>query len=184
MDVVRIGYRKRQLAGLCCAECSDRRCTELRQRVLPAIYGGTKVGRGGRGRAPRVGSSGESVPDIKNPKLSETQQQKQLKFIQALNRDKLRRDQEQPGVEGVIESFELAFRMQEAMPELMDISDESDSTLALYGADGGPTESFGKQCLLARRFIEAGVRFVELTHGQLGSARQSFQRSQGTCGRL
>ena len=71
----------------------------------------------------------------------------------------------QPGVEGVIESYELAFRMQDAMPELMDTSDESQATLAMYGADGGPTENFGKQCLLARRFVEAGVRFVEVTHG-------------------
>jgi len=59
----------------------------------------------------------------------------------------------------------LAFRMQDAMPELMDVSGESQATLAMYGADGGPSESFGKQCLLARRFIESGVRFVEVTHG-------------------
>jgi len=58
----------------------------------------------------------------------------------------------------------LAFRMQDAMPELMDVSGESQATLAMYGADGGPSESFGKQCLLARRFIESGVRFVEVTH--------------------
>ncbi|NND97069.1 MAG: DUF1501 domain-containing protein [Pirellulaceae bacterium] len=133
---------------------------------LPAIYGGTKVGRGG-GRVSRFipGAGNESVPDIKNPKLSETQQRAQLNFIQSLNRDKLHRDQNNPGVEGIIESYELAFRMQGAMPELMDTSKESATTLAMYGADGGPTESFGKQCLLARRFVEAGVRFVEVTHG-------------------
>lgn len=132
---------------------------------LPAIYGGTKVGRGGRVARFTRGGSGESVPDIKNPRLSERQQRRQLNLIQALNRDKLRREQYQPGVEGMIESFELAFRMQDAMPKLMDVSDESESTLAMYGADGGPTENFGKQCLLARRFLEAGVRFVEISHG-------------------
>ncbi len=132
---------------------------------LPAIYGGSKIGRGGRGaRSARVGS-GESVPDIKNPALNDQQQRTQLDLIQALNREKMRRDQHQPGVEGVIESYELAFRMQESMPELMDTSKETQSTLAMYGADGGPTENFGRQCLLARRFVEAGVRFVEVTHG-------------------
>ena len=134
---------------------------------LPAIYSGTKVGRaGGRGaRLSRGRGGNESVPDIKNPQFSKTQQRTQLDLIQSLNQEKLRRDKFQPGVEGVIESFELAFRMQDAMPELMDVSGESEATLAMYGADGGPTEGFGKQCLLARRFAEAGVRFVELTYG-------------------
>jgi hypothetical protein len=68
-------------------------------------------------------------------------------------------------VEGVIQSYELAFRMQDAMPELMDLSDEDSATLQRYGADSGPTQAFGKQCLLARRFAEAGVRFIEITHG-------------------
>lgn len=133
---------------------------------LPAIYGGTKVGRGGPAVARNGrGGGGESVPDIKNPKLSDAQQRKQLDYIQALNREKLRREQYQPGVEGVIESYELAFRMQDTMPELMDTSSESEATVAMYGADDGPTANFGKQCLLARRFVEAGVRFVEVTHG-------------------
>lgn len=131
---------------------------------LPAIYGGTKVGRGGA--AARFARGGdESVPDIKNPGLTESQQRSQLDFIQALNRQKLRGDAHHPGVEGVIESYELAFRMQDAMPALMDTSEESQQTLSMYGADGGATQNFGRQCLLARRFIEAGVRFVEVTHG-------------------
>lgn len=133
---------------------------------LPAIYGGTKVGRSGRAFARFQGAGGgASVPDIENPKLSEGKQRVQLDLIQSLNKEKLRRDEFQPGVEGVIESYELAFRMQDAMPKLMDTSDESSATLAMYGADGGPTENFGRQCLLARRFVEAGVRFVEVTHG-------------------
>lgn len=132
---------------------------------LPAIYGGSKVGNsGGRARFVR-GGSGESVPDIKNPRLADRKQRKQLDLIQSLNKEKLRREKYQPDVEGVIESYELAFRMQGTMPELMDTSGESESTLAMYGADGGPTENFGKQCLLARRFVEAGVRFVEVSHG-------------------
>lgn len=132
---------------------------------LPAIYGGSKVGRSGAAGRFIPGGSGKSVPDIENPRMQERDQRKQLDFIQALNREKLRREQEHPGVEGVIESYELAFRMQDALPSVMDISEETENTLEMYGADGGPAEEFGKQCLLARKFVEAGVRFVEVTHG-------------------
>jgi hypothetical protein len=132
---------------------------------LPAIYGGSKVGNASRGGRGARSNSGESVPDIKNPSLSPQQQRTQLELIQALNREKIRRDKVQPGVEGVIESYELAFRMQDAMPALMDTAKETKETLAMYGADGGPSENFGRQCLLARRFVEAGVRFVEVTQG-------------------
>ena len=133
---------------------------------LPAIYQGTKLGGGG-GRAQRFarGGNGAGVPDIKNPNLSKTQQRQQIDFIQRLNKDKLKREEHQPGVEGIIESYELAFRMQAEMPELMDISGESQRTKDLYGIGNGPSDSFGKQCLLARRLSEAGVRFIEVTQG-------------------
>ncbi len=131
---------------------------------LPAIYSGSKVGRGGRSsRFARIGST-ESVPDIK-PHLEKSAQREQIDFIQKLNQEKLSRDEFQPGVEGIIESYELAFRMQDAMPEIMDVSEETAATIELYGADDGPTQTFGQQCLLARRFAEAGVRFIEVTHG-------------------
>ena len=135
---------------------------------LPAIYGGTNVGRASRGGGAgggRRGGTQESVPDIKNARLSSEQQRTQLDLIQRLNRDKLNRARYQPGIEGVIESYELAFRMQQRMPEVMNTSDETAETLALYGADGGSTSGFGQQCLLARRMVEAGVRFVEVTKG-------------------
>ena len=132
---------------------------------LPAIYGGTKVGRAVQGQQQFRGGSSESVPDIQNPSLTTRQQRTQLNLIQGLNREKVQRDKTQPAVEGIIESYELAFRMQDAMPALMDSSGETQATLSMYGVDGGPTDGFGKQCLLARRFVEAGVRFVEVTHG-------------------
>jgi hypothetical protein len=134
---------------------------------LPAIYQGTKVG-GAQQRGPaafRGGNSGPSLPDIANPRLSKSAQRKQLDFIQTLNQQKLEREQHQPGVEGVIESYELAFRMQDVLPDLMNLSEESEKTLGLYGINGGNTDAFGRQCLMARRFVEAGVRFVEITHG-------------------
>lgn len=132
---------------------------------LPSIYAGSKVGGGGPAARILPSGSGDSIPDIKNPKLNARQQRKQLDLIQAFNHDKLKREEFQPGVEGIIESYELGFRMQDALPEVMNTSQESASTLAMYGADRGPTQSFGKQCLLARRFAEAGVRFIEINHG-------------------
>lgn len=133
---------------------------------LPAVYQGTKLGGGSRGGARgRFGRNKQQVPDIRNPRMATKDQRKQIDFIQALNKEKLKRDKQQPGVEGVIESYELAFRMQSAMPDLMDISEESQKTLDLYGIGQTETDSFGRQCLMARRFAESGVRFIEITHG-------------------
>lgn len=127
---------------------------------LPAIYGGTKIGR-----SRRFAGGSQSMEDIAHPRLSKRQQRRQLDFIQTLNRESLRREGSSPEIEGVIESFELAFRMQDAVPELMDLSSESAETLAMYGVDEQPTDRFGRQCLMARRMAEAGVRFIEVTHG-------------------
>lgn len=69
-----------------------------------------------------------------------------------------------PLVEAQLTSFELAFRMQAELPEIQDLSGETAETLALYGIGEQPTDDFGRQCLLARRFAEAGVRFIQVTH--------------------
>jgi hypothetical protein len=134
---------------------------------LPAIYGGTKVGGTGARALARFGAGNATtpLPDIRSSRMSPRQQRSQLDLIQSLNREKLRRDEYAPGVEGVIESYELAFRMQDAMPKLMDVSEESARTRTMYGLDNEATANFGNQCLLARRFAEAGVRFIEVTHG-------------------
>jgi hypothetical protein len=126
---------------------------------LPAIYQGTRIGFDGRPVA------GAQVANIANPRLTAEAQRVQLDFIQALNRGQLEADGVNPQVEGVIESYELAFRMQGEVPRVMDLAGESDATKRLYGIGEQPTDDFGRQCLLARRFLEAGVRFVEVTHG-------------------
>ena len=137
---------------------------------LPAVYAGTKVGRPqGRGMGAlgnrNQAESSQQLPDISNSRMTKKEQKNQLAFLQDLNRQKLERDVVQPEVEGIIESYELAFRMQDVVPQLMDISGETESTLAMYGINQGDSSDFGKQCLMARRFIESGVRFVEITHG-------------------
>jgi hypothetical protein len=133
---------------------------------LPAIYQGTTVGRQ-RSRGPYRPSGGDGVqmPDLKNSRISKGTQRSQVDLIQKLNQEQLKQAEYHPGIEGVIESYELAFRMQDALPSLMDTSGESEKTLALYGINNSTTADFGKQCLMARRFVEAGVRFIELTHG-------------------
>jgi hypothetical protein len=135
---------------------------------LPAIYQGTRIGAEGRPFGPPMAAANAEAkfPNISNSKLSSEGQRAQLDLIQALNRERIRRDQVNPQVEGVIESYELAFRMQSAVPEVMDISKESEATRKAYGIDSsGGTANFGRQCLLARRFVEAGVRFVEVGSG-------------------
>lgn len=125
---------------------------------LPAIYQGT-----------RIGSENRSVRNasIRNlePLVGDKTQRAELDLIQQLNREKLGRDKVNPDVEGVIESYELAFKMQSEMPKVMDLAKESEATKKLYGIGAGGAEEFGQKCLMARRFLEAGVRFVEVTHG-------------------
>jgi hypothetical protein len=92
-------------------------------------------------------------------------QSRRLSFLQGLNRRLLERAQTDAQMEGLIESFELAFRMQAETPRLVDLSGESAATQALYGINEKPTDRNGRACLLARRFSEAGVRFVQVTMG-------------------
>jgi len=139
---------------------------------LPAAYQGTKFSvqdSSQRNRLIDRMRRGEANPNginnAVNNQLSKSVQRNQLDLIAALNREKLDRDRHNPLVEGAIENFELAFRMQDAVPDVMDLSGETEETLSLYGINGDPTDGFGRQCLLARRFAERGVRFIELGHG-------------------
>ena len=121
-------------------------------------------------QATRIGNEGQPVAqarigNIKNPRPNIASQRLQLDLVQAMNRDLIDRERVHPGVEGVIESYELAFRMQGKLPDVMDLAGESAATKSLYGLDNPATVDFGRQCLLARRFTEAGVRFVEIACG-------------------
>lgn len=136
---------------------------------LPAVYQGTPLRTGFGGFGGGFGGGGGGTPgvsNIRNPNQTTAAQRSQLDFIQSLNREALSRDPRNPGIEGAIESLELAFRMQTDMPRVIDIANESAATRALYGIGTQATEGFGRQCLMARRLVEAGVRFVEVTSGQ------------------
>ena len=125
---------------------------------LPALHQGTRIG------AEKRPIANAEMANLK-PKLNASAQRAELDFIQALNRGKLAREQNDPQVEGLIESFELAYKMQGEMPVVMDLNQESEATKQLYGVGEAASDDFGRKCLLARRMVEAGVRFVEINHG-------------------
>jgi Protein of unknown function (DUF1501) len=124
---------------------------------LPAWTHGTPIGHAG---VPASRSQFEHMQAGLPPEL----QRKELDFLQELNAQHIARNGSDAALEGRIESFELAYRMQSAAPAVMDLNGESDATKKLYGMDEKKTEDFGTQCLLARRFAQAGVRFVQCTH--------------------
>ena len=128
---------------------------------LPAECQGVPMGVASRP------ASEAAVKYIANPRLSPDVQRRQIEMLHSL----AKRGREggpgttaEPLVEAQLKSFELAFRMQAELPEIQDLSGETAETLALYGIGDAVTDDFGRQCLLARRFAEAGVRFIQVTH--------------------
>src|SRR5208337_4852833 len=144
---------------------------------LPAVYQGTRLGNDNRPIA------NAEIANLR-PKDVAAAQRAELDFIQALNRRKLDRDREHPDVEGVIESYELAFKMQSDLPGVLDLTKETEATRKLYGMNDRMTGDFGCKCLLARRLIEAGVRFVEVTHGNWDHHFNLNASLQQSCGEV
>lgn len=125
---------------------------------LPAAFQGTPVGSSG------IPTKQAKIPFITNRENSPDIQRLELDLLQEMNREHLAQSGPDQALEGRIQSFELAFRMQETAPGLQNLSNESPATLRLYGVDNPVTENFGRQCLMARRFSEQGVRFIQVTH--------------------
>lgn len=109
-------------------------------------------------------SAEANVKFIENTKWSSRLQRTQLDLLKLMNEQHLQRSGPESALEARIQSFELAFKMQTEMPIAQDLSQESAATQSLYGLDDPITADFGRQCLLARRFAERGVRFVQVTH--------------------
>jgi uncharacterized protein (DUF1501 family) len=113
----------------------------------------------------RITASSEPIPNLFAPEgTTEKQQRAKLDFLNHLNRDHAA-TRMQSELEARIASYELAYRMQAEAPEAVDFSKETEATKALYGIDEKETAQFGKMCLLGRRLVERGVRFVQLYHG-------------------
>jgi hypothetical protein len=118
---------------------------------LPASYQGTLFRKGEH-----------PIADLTPLEASGEIQQAKLGLLRRLNKGVLDRFAGVSEVEATISNYELAFRMQSEVPDLLNISGETEATRSLYGLGEPDTEEFGRQCLLARRMIERGVRFVEL----------------------
>ena len=137
---------------------------------LPASHQATAIGHSGmKAKDAKISFLTPPAPPLgKGGKSRVASQRKQLALLQSMNRDHLRRAKEDEQLEGVIESYELAFRMQSAVPKIMDLSKESKATLDSYGIGEKATDNFGRECLLARRFAEAGVRYIQVSFKQNG----------------
>jgi len=105
-----------------------------------------------------------AIENASNATVPRSLQREQLDLLAVMNREHLLATGPEAALEGRIEAFELAFRMQRAMPDAQDIRGETAATRALYGLDDPVTADFGLQCLMARRFAERGVRFIQVTH--------------------
>jgi hypothetical protein len=124
---------------------------------LPTVYQGTTVGRAG---SP---TSQAKFRYVNNDTIPADHQREQLDFLQSLNHQQQVRAGDDE-LEAVINSYELAYRMQSNAPGIMDISEESQATLDMYGINSEPTDDFGRQCLMARRLAEADVRYIQINY--------------------
>jgi hypothetical protein len=126
---------------------------------LPAAYQGTPLGKAG---APistaRIANLGDSNREL-------DQRRRQFDLLRALNTEQVKAADGDSEFEAVVSSYELAWRMQSYAPDVLDLSREPAETRALYGIGEPHTDNFGRQCLMARRLCEAGVRFVQVTYG-------------------
>ncbi len=139
---------------------------------LPAHHQGTIVGRAGQPTADA------RIEHITNASLSAEDQRRQLELLESLNREQLQRAAGDDELSAVVNSYELAWRMQMHAPGIMDLSGESPATLSLYGIGEKETDDFGRQCLIARRMAEAGVRFIQVNYADNGNNPRWDQHSK------
>ncbi len=124
---------------------------------LPAAHQGMAIG------SAEIPIANATVTNLVNKRLKPESQRRQLALIQSLNKRHLQETGVDQRIEGLIANYELAFRMQSTMPEILNLSDETKETLELYGVGSDPTDNFARQCLLARKFAERGVRYIQVS---------------------
>ena len=125
---------------------------------LPAVYQGTALGRSGLSAKE---TAFRNITSSRSPEAA----QRQMELLREINAEQLAAKPGDSELEAVIQSYELAWRMQSHAPDVVDLSRESAATLALYGINEQPTDNFGRQCLMARRLAESGVRFIQVNYG-------------------
>jgi len=126
---------------------------------LPAVYQGTAVGRAG------VSATEARIRNLTNPKLKSDEQRMQFEALQKLNAIQSNSHPGDTEMDAMINSYELAWRMQRSVPDILDLSSESEHVQKMYGIGEKETDDFGRQCLMARRLSEAGVRYIQVNYG-------------------
>lgn len=175
-----LGTENRDLPGFISLNTS--RPSSYSSAFLPSIHTGTAIGVNGED----MGTA--TIQNVQSRHMSLGSKRAQLDFVQRMNRRHLAERSEDQRLEGVIQSMELGFRMQASAPGLLDLSDESQATLERYRVGGQPKgvgtcrdTDFGRQCLLARRFAEAGVRFIEVNHGSWDQHKNHRRDLKANC---
>ena len=136
---------------------------------LPAAYQGTALGKAG---APAASAAIRNLGNADRPREI---QSREFDLLRSLNAEQLKASAGDGELEAVASSFELAWRMQSHAPDVLDLSREPATVQSLYGIGDPHTDDFGRQCLMARRLCEAGVRFVQVTYGD-GSANPAWDQ--------
>jgi hypothetical protein len=126
---------------------------------LPAIYQGTAVGRAG------VTAKDAKIRNLTNKLLSTSDRKSQFDLLRAINEEQVAVAGADTELEAVINSYELAWRMQSHAPDVLDVDKEPDHIKELYGIGETATDDYGRQCLMARRAAEAGVRYIQVNYG-------------------
>ena len=125
---------------------------------LPSIYQGTAIGKAGQP------ASKARLRNVENTVVSRAEQERRFNLLQDLNSVHLAERAKDDQLDAVVESFELAWRMQMNAPKSFDLAGESEATKRLYGIGEKHTDDFGKQCLMARRMAESGVRYIQVNY--------------------
>lgn len=126
---------------------------------LPAVYQGTPVGRAG------VSATDAQIRNLTNPKLKSDEQLRQFEALRKINAIQRQSRVGDTEMDAMINSYELAWRMQRSVPDILDLSEESEHVQRMYGIGEKETDDFGRQCLMARRLSEAGVRYIQVNYG-------------------
>ncbi len=129
---------------------------------LPAKFQGTAIGKAG---GPASDLIIRNLKNAADPKV----QREQLDLLAALNAEQLKQTPGDTEAEAVANSYELGWKMQQNAPDILDVTKETAATQKLYGLGTKETDTFGRQCLMARRLCEAGVRYVQVTYGDNGA---------------
>lgn len=136
---------------------------------LPAAHQGVVIGKS---------SSGPGIRNLQHPSRTMAEQRRQFDYLKELNQAQLSGTGHDDRLDATIRSYELAFRMQQAAPEVIDIEREPEYIQQMYGIGESETDAFGRQCLLARRMAEAGVRYIQVSYSDLKDTPRWDQHSR------